>query len=324
LKLFGKKGRGDGLTLYYASDAHGSDLCWRKFLNAGPFYDVDALIMGGDLTGKGLVPVVGNGNGYTARLIGEERRATTEEELEQLEAAIRRNGFYPKRMSSEELEAMRGDAAVREEVFARAMQEELQRWIALAEERLAMSGLRAYVMAGNDDPWEVDQVLEGSDAVVACDARIVRVGGHEMVSFGWSNPTPWNSPRELPEDELYRRVKELTDALESPSSAILNLHVPPYGSGLDTAMELDDELRPVIKGGRPHEMPVGSTAVRQLIEEVQPALSLHGHIHESRGITRVGRTVAINPGSDYASGRIDGVVVELGPDGVRRQQLVSG
>jgi Icc-related predicted phosphoesterase len=145
-----------------------------------------------------------------------------------------------------------------------------------------------------------------------------------MVSFGWSNPTPWNSPRERPEDELYRRVKELTDALESPSSAILNLHVPPYGSGLDTAMELDDELRPVIKGGRPHEMPVGSTAVRQLIEEVQPALSLHGHIHESRGITRVGRTVAINPGSDYASGRIDGVVVELGPDGVRRQQLVSG
>ena len=150
------------------------------------------------------------------------------------------------------------------------------------------------------------------------------VRGHEMISCGYSNRTPWDSPRELDEDMLYVKIRALAEQLESPRTAIFNLHVPPYDSGLDTAIELDDELRPVLTGGRPHEIPVGSTAVRQLIEEYQPALALHGHIHESRGITRIGTTVAINPGSDYSGGRIDGCVVDLADDGVKSFQLVSG
>ena len=128
----------------------------------------------------------------------------------------------------------------------------------------------------------------------------------------------------LDEDSLYEKIRSLAERLESPETAIFNLHVPPHNSGLDTAIELDDELRPVLTAGQPHEIPVGSTAVRQLLEEFQPALALHGHIHESRGITRIGRTVAINPGSDYSGGRIEGCVVDLADNRVKSFQLVSG
>ncbi len=312
------------LRLFYASDVHGSDLCWRKFVNAASHYDAQALIMGGDLTGKALVPIIRRNGSYTAWVIGEERTAASSEERGELELAIRMNGFYPLVVSEDEHGAMRANASVREELFARAMIGELERWVALAEERLGTADVDVYVMPGNDDPWSIDSVLESSSVVKACDGRIVRVGEHEMISCGFSNPTPWNSPRELREEELYEKIRRLAEQLESPATAIFNLHVPPHGSGLDTAIELDGELRPVLTSGQPHAIPVGSTAVRQLIEEYQPALALHGHIHESRGIVHIGRTVVINPGSDYAGGRIDGCVVDLERQGVKSFKLVSG
>lgn len=319
-----RKASAAALRLFYASDVHGSDLCWRKFVNAATHYDAQALIMGGDLTGKALVPIVRRNGSYTAWVIGEERTAASSEERAELERAIRMNGFYPLEVTEDQHRAMRDNASIREELFAKAMVDELARWIALAEERLRSTSVEVYVMPGNDDPWSIDRVLEGSSVVKVCDGRIVRVGEHEMISCGFSNPTPWNSPRELREEELYEKVRHLAEQLEAPATAIFNLHVPPHGSGLDTAIELDGELRPVLTSGQPHEIPVGSTAVRQLIEEYQPALALHGHIHESRGIVRIGRTVVINPGSDYAGGRIDGCVVDLEAQGVRSFKLVSG
>lgn len=321
----GRRSRsGPARRLFYASDVHGSDLCWRKFVNAAEHYDAHVLIMGGDLTGKALVPIIRRNGSYTALVIGEERTASSAEERVELERAIRMNGFYPLEVTEDQHRAMRDDASVREELFALAMVEELERWIALANERLGDSEVAIFVMPGNDDPWFIDEVLEDGGVVMACDGRIVRVGDHEMLSCGYSNPTPWSSPRELDETELYERVASLAERLESPELAIFNLHVPPYGSGLDTAMELDEELRPVLTAGQPHQIPVGSSAVRQLIEEYQPMLALHGHIHESRGISRIGRTIAINPGSDYAGGRIDGCVVDLEPAGVKSYRLVSG
>jgi Icc-related predicted phosphoesterase len=318
------KTREDLLRIYYASDVHGSDVLWRKFLNAGKHYECSTLIMGGDLMGKAMVPILRNNGSYTTWVIGEEREATTTEELDELERAIRMNGFYPVHVTPAEHQAMRENASVREQVFAQAMIDDLERWVDLAEQRLAATGVRVYVMPGNDDPWAIDEVLESSSAVLSCDNRIVDVGGHEMLSSGFANPTPWHSPRELPEDELYTKLKALAEQLTSPETAIFNLHVPPYDCGLDTAIEIDEELRPVLRSGRPVEIPVGSTAVRELIEEFQPALALHGHIHESRGITRIGRTVAINPGSDYSSGRLEGCVVDLTTDRVKHFQLLSG
>jgi Icc-related predicted phosphoesterase len=311
-------------SLYYASDLHGSRVCWRKFVNAGGFYSVDALVMGGDLCGKGLVPIVNDGNGFSATVGGEERHVATETELAELEDGIRRGGLYPWRTTSEEVARMRRDQSLLDKTLEQAMLDELQEWMAFADDRLGPGGPPIYMMAGNDDPWSVDSVVASGEHVMHCDEQVVRVGEHEMVSFGWANRTPWNTPRELDESELYRRLRALADQLENPKTAILNLHVPPYDSGLDIAPELDETFTPVVKGGQPHEIPVGSTAVRQIIEEVQPALSLHGHIHESRGITTIGKTVAINPGSNYGSGRIDGCVVVFDGPRVKAKRLVSG
>jgi uncharacterized protein len=315
----------DAFALYYASDVHGSDQCWRKFLGAGRFYEVNALIMGGDLTGKAIVPIRLEPDGsFEAEFLGETRRGSGDTGLSELTDAVRLNGMYPWVASADEIARHRGDAAARSELFEQVMLDELRRWVELADERMEPQGIAVYAMAGNDDPWSCDAVLESASHMVACDLRVTEIGGHEMISCSYANPTPWASPRELDEDALYDRVKTLADQLERPGSAIFNLHVPPIASGLDTAYEIDDQLRIVVRNGKPHEIPVGSTAVRQIIEEYQPMLALHGHIHESRGATTIGKTLAINTGSEYATGRIHGAIVKLSADAVVSHQFTIG
>jgi uncharacterized protein len=323
--VFRRRPREQPLRLFYAGDVHGSRVCWKKFINAAAHYPADALVMGGDLTGKALVPIVREGDGsYSARVIGERREARTAEELDQLQRAITTNGMYHLIVDPEEAEALRTDAGRRDAAFEAALLDELRLWVEFADERLAGTDCRAYVIPGNDDPWSIDAVLAAGTSVDACDEAVRMVGPHEMVSFGYANRTPWQTPRELDEEEIYTRLKALVDQLENPAGAIFNIHVPPRDSSLDTAYEVDQQLNYVTKGGRPHEIATGSSAVRQIIEETQPLLSLHGHIHESKGVTSIGRTVAINPGSDYGSGHLDGCLVHLAPDRVINQYLVSG
>jgi Icc-related predicted phosphoesterase len=311
--------------IYYASDVHGADRCWRKFLGAGKFYGVDALIMGGDLTGKAIIPIEERSDQtYRAEFLGEERTARTDEEFEQLLDAVRYNGMYPWLATSEEIIRHRDDENLRESLFDEVILAELRRWIELADERMQQYGIDVFVMSGNDDPWGCDRILDQARFVQSCDDRIVQVGSHEMVSCSYANPTPWHSPRELDENALYERINRTASQLENPERAIFNLHVPPYDSGLDIAQQITDDLEPVFSGGHPVEIPVGSTAVRQLIEEYQPLLAVHGHIHESRGEMQIGRTWVINSGSEYNSGRIHGAVVKLAEDEVVAHQLVVG
>ena len=311
--------------IYYSSDVHGSDVCWRKFLGAARFYRAGSLIMGGDLTGKAIVPIEIDDNGhYMTNFLGEARTGATAERLEELLEAVRFNGMYPWVTGREEIEHHKQDAAAREQLFERVMLDELRRWIALADERLEDIGAELFIIAGNDDPWSVDDVLRSGERVVFCDDQVVRVAGHEMISLSYANPTPWKSPRELEEPDLYERLRALADQLDEPETAIFNLHVPPYDSELDRAIEISPELTHVYKGGQPVEIPVGSHAVRQIIEEVQPLLALHGHIHESRGSVRIGRTLVINSGSEYGTGRLHGVSVRLAEDSVVSHQFLVG
>ena len=304
----------ESLTLYYASDIHGSVLLWRKFLGASKFYGADASITGGDLLGKAVVPIERREDGrYRLTFLGAER-VIGEEELANTESSIRFNGFYPWVAPADEIARHRGD---QEALFHQVARGELQRWIDVADAR--GNGQRPFVIAGNDDPWYVDELLSSARGIVFCDDRVVRVGAHEMISLSYANPTPWASPRELDEDALYERLRALADQLERPDTSIFNLHVPPYDSGLDRAPKLKPDLTPVYAGGQPVPIPVGSTAVRRLIEEV-----LHGHIHESRGEARIGRTLALNSGSEYNTGRLHGVVVRLGLDRVISHQFVVG
>jgi uncharacterized protein len=325
MRLRRKRGNGDvtSVRLFYASDIHGSDLLWRKFLGAAPFYDAAAAVMGGDLLGKAIVPVEHRDDGtYRAKFLGEERLVHEGQELDDLLAAIRFNGFYPWTAPRDVIEQRATDT---EALFGEVAREEMRRWVELAEAKGSPNGSsNLYVMAGNDDPWYVDEILARSPALVFCDDRVVRVDDHEMLSSSYANPTPWNSPRELDEDALYERLRGLADQLEDPARAIFNLHVPPYDSRLDQAPDLKPDLTPRYSGGHPVMKPVGSRAVRQLIEEVQPLLALHGHIHESKGETRIGRTLALNSGSEYNTGRLHGAVVTLGGERVASHQFVVG
>ncbi len=315
--------QGDVLTIFYASDIHGSDLLWRKYLGAGRFYGAEATVMGGDLLGKAIVPIARGPDGvHRFQFLGADHAVSDDAELERMMEAIRLNGFYPWIASPEEVAAATGDAAERDRLFDRVARAELERWVEIAGRREAAE--TRYVMAGNDDPWFVDEILEEAPGIVFCDDRVVRVGRHEMLSSSYANPTPWDSPRELDEDALYARLKRLAAQLEDPGRAIFNLHVPPYDSRLDRAVELDADLRPRHHGGQPVEIPVGSRAVRQIIEEYQPLLALHGHIHESRGEALLGRTVALNSGSEYNTGRLHGVIVSLAEDRVAAHQFVVG
>ncbi len=311
-----KSGAGSGnggLRLYYASDIHGTEVLWRKFLHAPQAYRAPVIVMGGDVTGKAVIPLVEEPDGaVTAELFGQPERAATPEERDVLEHRIRSNGMYPHAMSRAEVERVAGlTVEEREAWFADVMLVTFDRWLALAAERLSDPAIRCFVMPGNDDPPGVDAAIERAARVEACDGRTVEFGGYTMVSLGYSNITPFDSPRELEEDELYRRVEALAEQIDDMSHCIFNLHVPPYDSQLDTAPQLDDELRVVATAGQPNMIPVGSTAVRELIERFQPVLALHGHVHESRGTIRIGRTLCVNPGSDYHTGRISGALLHL-------------
>ncbi|MCS7256873.1 MAG: metallophosphoesterase [Thermomicrobium sp.] len=320
----GKERASQQLALYYTSDIHGSERCFLKFLNAAKFYNVNTLILGGDLTGKVLVPIVEVDGHWEMTFLGRHEVLRTLEEVAEAEKRIRFNGFYPYRCTPDELARMEADRAYADRVFRQVMRASVERWVRLAEERLRGTGVRCFVMPGNDDEFEIDEVLAGSEVVVNPDGAIVEIDGYQMLSLAWANPTPWKSPRELPEEELAARIERLARELDPSLPVIFNLHCPPYDSTLDSAPQLREDLSVVMVGGQPNMVPVGSRAVREAIERYQPVVSLHGHIHESRGAVRIGRTLCINPGSAYGEGVLHGALVRLENDRVASYQLVSG
>ena len=297
-------------------------MLWRKFLNAAEAYNVSVLVMGGDLTGKVVVPLVEHGDECHVELFGE-RHVVGGDEIAEMEHRIRANGMYPHRMTPEEVARVDGlPEAEKEAWFAEVMRVTFGEWLALADERLEPE-TRCFVMPGNDDPEGVDRAIEEAVKIEPCDDRVVQFAGHTMISLGYANRTPFDSPRELDEEELLRRISHLADAAGDMDRCIFNLHVPPYDSSLDTAPALTEELEVIMSGSAPKMIPVGSTAVREAIERYQPLLALHGHVHESAGATRIGRTLCINPGSDYHTGRISGCLIQLRPDRVVHQ-FVAG
>lgn len=312
------------MRLFYAGDVHGSEHCFRKFVNAAAFYDADVLVMGGDITGKLMTPLVEEKPGrFVASLFGRKQKVKRPDELEDLEREIRFNGFYPYRCSPDEYRRLQDDEQYLAEVMTTVMVDEVRRWMRIADEKLAGTGVRCLIMPGNDDEPEVDAVLR-SETVENPDGRVVRLGDYQLLSSCWANPTPWDSPREATEEELAGIFANIARELDPGLPAIFNLHVPPYDSGLDIAAQLDDDFRVVTDGGQPKMIPVGSRAVRDLIERRRPLLGLHGHIHESRGVAQVRSTVCINPGSNYADGVLDGALVDLEDGNLVRHQLVSG
>ena len=278
------------------------------------------------MSGKAVVPVVAAaGGGFLVRQFSGDR-VLTPEETGAAETRIRDMGFYPYRTTDEELDATWDRPEAVERVFLTEMRQTLTRWLDLAEQRLAGTGIRLYAMTGNDDPPELQQMLRDSPVLTETEDSLLDLGeGIQMISFGYSNPTPWNTPRELDDDEIERRIEKMALRVDRPERAVFNLHVPPARTSIDKAPALDASLKPVVKGGAMVMQSVGSEGVRRILERHQPMLGLHGHIHESRGAVRLGGTLSINPGSEYGDGILRGAVLELdGRRGVRHYQLPSG
>jgi Icc-related predicted phosphoesterase len=318
-----RRGRRPTFSLFFATDLHGSEKCFRKFLKAAEFYRVDALVLGGDLTGKLMVTVVEQPDGsHTASFLDRKVVATTPEELEQLETNIRFNGHYVLRCTQEELTALQGDEEAQRRRFQDVIRVEVKRWVDRADELLAEKGIPCVGIAGNDDEDFVSDILSGSTAIANGEGRIVELGPLQVLSCGYSNPTPWNSPRELSEEQLTEQMQALAAQLEPGRPTLFNVHAPPYNTGLDLAPELGENLS--LKGGATsNPVPVGSTATAEMIARHQPILSLHGHVHESRGSAKLGSTVALNPGSEYNVGVLRGAIVKLADDEVLSHQFVS-
>jgi Icc-related predicted phosphoesterase len=314
-----------GPRYLFATDLHGSEVAFRKFVNSGLTLKADVLVLGGDLTGKALVPLITENGGYTADFNGQSTYAEAGEAAEQLERTIRLSGQYPIRVTQEEYEELRLDPTLVTRRFHQAMRASLTSWFDLAQERLAGRDVRLLVIAGNDDPFEIDPALSGHPFAEFIDGRVLTLAdGTEVLGFGGSNPTPWNSPREYPEGDIASRLGVLARELHDPAQSIWNVHVPPRDTGLDTAAEIDGEFRVVRDGGQARTIPVGSQAVRDLIEEVEPGLGVHGHVHESRAVAHLGASIVVNPGSEYGEGILRAALIKRHPKKGYQVQVFSG
>ncbi len=313
------------LKLFFATDVHGSETTFRKFLNAAKHYGADVLVLGGDLTGKMLVPIVRERDGtYVARFEGGMVRVDDERGLADLERALRQRGYYTERMTPEEKAAIQTEEQV-EELFRRKMAEVLEGWVALADERLDPGRTPALWMPGNDDLQFIDEYVNRSKALQNADGRVIEIAGYSILSLGNANTTPWHCPRDVGEDELARRIDELAERVPDMGRCIFNVHAPPWGSNLDLAPELDEDFKPTMEAGGLKMVPVGSTAVLEAIRKYQPLLALHGHIHECSAGIRIGRTLCINAGSEYHAGVLRGSLIVLDEKkGVKSYALTVG
>jgi Icc-related predicted phosphoesterase len=313
------------MKVFFATDIHGSEICWRKFLNAAAFYKADLVILGGDVTGKVLVPILAMPGHWEVTFGGQRLRLETREELEEIERKIRNRGSYPAVMAPDELDALNEEDGSVDRRFTEEMTRGLDRWLDMADSKLRGGDIPCILNGGNDDIWDIDAIIEASPSVSFAESKVLDIGGFYLASMGWTNPTPWNTFREAPEEVLASKIDAVVSQIPDMNRAIFNFHAPPYGTGLDEAPALDKNLRPTHGGAA--LKPVGSTAVRDALLKYEPPLSVHGHIHESRGVKKLGRrTLAVNPGSSYADGVLQGAVLDLNEKKgkISRYILVNG
>ncbi len=331
MKFFQKKPAKKLTRLFFATDLHGSQRTFRKFVNAGKFYEATVIIMGGDILGKIAVPIIHEGNGhYRATLQGRTERVETEVELKNLLDKIGILGFYSKVMEPDEFQVIQSDPVAIDTLFHQLARERLEEWVELAETRLAGTGIKCFVTGGNDDYPDVLEALQRPNAqsIFGCEGQVVQVDDeHTMISMGFSGPTPWRTPREVPDEELGVMIEQMIGQVTDMSHCIFNFHDPPVDSTLDTCPMLDWNTDPpsqIVRGGQLVLFGAGSASVRGAIETHQPLLGLHGHIHESPGVIKIGRTTCINPGSEYGEGILRGCLVTLSNGKVEGYQMTTG
>lgn len=299
--------------IFFASDIHGSNVCFKLFLNAGKFYNADVLIIGGDVTGKRVVPIFRQPSNDTFTVEdykGETLQLSTSSELKAFESGVGDDGNYSYVCDKHEYQAL--SESQRIELFNELMEKRIAEWVDLADAKLKDANCRVFFNAGNDDIFSIDRIIDQSAVMIRPEGKVLEIDQYlRMISTGFANETPFGCPRDIPEDKLRKKIDKMADEISDFSHCIFNLHCPPFGTVLDRAPKLDEELRPKLSAFGVEECSAGSTAVRETIERYQPSLSLHGHIHESPGFTFLGKSLCINPGSEYGERVLRGVLVDF-------------
>ena len=310
------------LKIFYAADLHGGETAFRKFTNAGKFYNADLVIFGGDFTGKMVVPIVEKGGVYSCTYYGSTVKVKKVKELPDLERNLRDAGFYPLVISEADLNKLNENDA--ERIIKEKQLEVLKEWVKLADERFAKAEIPCIIIPGSVDDYYLDDVLNSGNHVQNGDGKIIEVNGYEVVSIGGGKPSVFKNPRERSEEELAAKINALCAQVKDMSKCIFNIHIPPYDTDLDRGTLYDEDLKPVLDGDSLATAPTGSKAVREAIEKYQPLLSLHGNVHESRGVTRIGKTICINAGTDYDQGMLRGALIDISSDGALSYTLTAG
>lgn len=312
--------------LFFVTDVHGSEKCFRKFVNAAKFYEAQVLILGGDITGKMVIPIVDQCDGtYDCKFLGNEMTIKSKEDLENTTKNIRDAGYYPYMSNPAEVTELQADKAKIDALFERLMVESIDRWVKLAHERLDGTGVKCYISPGNDDIFAIDLHLVDTGVVSNPEGKVVQVDdSHEMITLGYTNHTPWNSPREVDEDQLERMLEEMCGQVSDMKNCVFNVHCPPIQTIIDQAPALDSTLKPIVKGGQIQMTAAGSSATRKAIEKYQPLVGIHGHIHESRGVVKIGQTSCFNPGSEYNEGILRGLVIDLEDAKIKNYTFTAG
>jgi uncharacterized protein len=310
--------------LFFATDVHGSEICWKKFISAAKFYEANVLILGGDMTGKAIVPIVAQGGGkHKVTLLEQEVILEDQAALDEMVKTVQNRGYYPYITDAEQVDALSESPELLDRLFEDEAATTVRRWMEYADQKLESTNVRCFVCPGNDDIFEIDEIIATSGCVQLAEGRVIQLDEHhEMISSGWANTTPWKTHREESDEKLLERLEAIVAGANNPRNAVFNMHPPPYGSGLDDAPELTEDMRPAYAGRS--IIPVGSRSVRSVIEKYKPLLSLHGHIHESKGTRKIDKTLSINPGSMYEQGILSGALVDLKKDKVGNYILTTG
>jgi Icc-related predicted phosphoesterase len=281
-------------------------------------------ICGGDLTGKMIVPIIERSDGKFNYYFLGKTHTIDSSGLEKAFKDVRGIGYYPYQTSETEYEEMRQNPAKVDDAFHKVMEATLKDWFDLIRQKVP-SETQVIVCPGNDDRTLVDDAINNHKDVINAEGKVINIDEmHEMVSTGWVNPSPWKTAREEEDDKLEVRLEKYISQVKDLSSAIFNFHAPPFESKLDEAPLLDKDLNPILQGGRVVMVPVGSKAVRKTIEKYKPLLGLHGHIHESSGSIKIGKTYCVNPGSEYAEGILRAFLIELKGNDITKLQRIEG
>jgi len=306
------------ITRYlFASDLHASDLAFRKFISVALQYKVNVAVTD-ELTGKFIIPAMKQNDGSVQFQFRDETvTARTDAERKAEENKAANVGNYVYYCTAEEYEEMKNKKDALDELFNKMVSDRLSRWITLAEEKLKGKIDALVMMPGNDDEPYIDDVLAKSSWILNPDGKVIKLLGNEVLCLGLANMTPWKCPRDVEEDVIEKHLEQLCGEVKDWAHAVMITHVPPYNTKIDHAPKLDDKFNVVYSGGAPVMIPVGSTAVRKIIEKYQPLLGLHGHLHEGKGIDRIGRTTLINSGSEYYKGLLSAALVNLEDDKVK-------